>query len=304
MLRGTVSSRRYSSKLVKTYMYAKTIGDEKKRVEMIGDLAPNKNYKDDFSYDTQLNRFFLRIIGIWPATSQRSKLLSKLSIATSVILLLFFYLPQSSYVFLIEEDSAKRLEEFGPLSFTTMAIMRYAIMLWKLDRFAACIDVIANDWRQADDRICRPIMLRYARASKLFTKLYAMVMYGGVGFYTWVLPFVNSHDKAHNSTDRPLPYPVEFFFLDAQTSPMYEIVFVGYSISMLGIVCTTTCGVCTITVKLVMHACSQFEIVVAFVNSLKGESVNKKNNDLADSVAENVEWRIAEIIRRHLYALA
>nr|UEN71256.1 olfactory receptor 73 [Gregopimpla kuwanae] len=214
-------------------------------------------------------------------------------------MLAFFFVPHGYHIFLVEKDYTAKMKMIGAWSFCAMAILKYAIVLARRDGIKRCIDRIAMDWKNVDKSYHREIMLRNAKTCRVFTKLCVVFMFSGSMFHSTLLPVVTTTKSSgtsgiHNlSANKVLPFPSEFIMFDAKISPMYEIVFVGHTVSV-AVLCTVASGVCTLAVKFVMHAYSQYQIVISLLECLEVD----ENLD-----SNNTEKQMNDILRRHLHVL-
>nr|WHS04432.1 odorant receptor 29 [Psyttalia incisi] len=191
--------------------------------------APTEQSRGDIKYSTELNRWFLTPIGIWPTRSDAhiiEKILSELLIFLSCFLICFLLVPCGLHTFIKEQDPKLKMKMIGPLSFCLMAITKYLFLVARRREIRHCIGHIDVDWRRVAYLDDREIMLANAKIGRFIAWLCAAFMYGGGFFYHTIMPFsAGSFVTPDNITIRPLTYTVYDPLFSAQTTPAYEIVF-------------------------------------------------------------------------------
>ncbi|XP_063993554.1 odorant receptor 45b-like isoform X1 [Diachasmimorpha longicaudata] len=238
--------------------------------------APSGRSKADLRYSTELSRWFLAPIGIWPPKSDAhiiEKIISELLVFLSCFLICFQLVPCLLHVFIKEQNPKRKMKMIGPLSFSFISISKYLFMIVRKQQIYYCLEHIDVDWRRVAHLDDREIMLMKAKL---------------------VIPFAaRSAVTPDNITLRPLVYTIYDPLFSAQTTPSYEIVFTIQCVSGF-VVCSVTTGACSLAAVFVLHICGQLTIVRSrldtFVRGRKDEN-------------KNVERRMAEIIELHLRAL-
>ncbi|THK33031.1 odorant receptor 67c [Diachasma alloeum] len=259
--------------------------------------AHSERSKDDMKYSTELNRWFLTPIGIWPTRSDThiiEKILSEFLVFLSCFLICFQLVPCLLHTFIKEQNPKLKMKMIGPLSFGFMSISKYLFMVARKQEIGYCLEHIDVDWRRVAYLDDREIMLMNAKLGRFIAWLCAAFMYGGGLFYHTVMPFAaGSFVTPDNITIRPLVYAIYDPLFSAQTTPSYEIVFTIQCFSGF-VVDTVTIGACSLAAVFVLHICGQLKIVRSRLESfVKGRIYERKN----------VEGRMAEIIELHLRAL-
>ena len=105
------------------------------------------------NFAIQMNRLFLKPIGVWPTThddSLISKVVRYISIVSCYLLISFVLIPCALHTFLEESNPNIRLKLIGPMSFNLMAIGKYCSLVGGIDKIAICFEHVEQDWK-----ICR-----------------------------------------------------------------------------------------------------------------------------------------------------
>ncbi|XP_053999460.1 odorant receptor 4-like isoform X1 [Hylaeus anthracinus] len=230
------------------------------------ELVENPNYEKDINYTTEMCRWFLKPIGVWPFVYSRISKLEKVVLTILFVTwftnLLFALLPPSRYILFEEKTLYIRLKLLGPTSFSLSSTIKYCYLILKGRTFENCIVHIEKDWKMVQNPIHRAIMLRNVSISRSLSTLCAVFMYSaGLAFYT-VMPFLSKGRVKGNQTVRPLIYPGYDAFFDTQSSPNYEII---YAIQCIyGIMrYSITVGAFSLAVIFVTHICGQIQIQIA-----------------------------------------
>ncbi|KAJ8664567.1 hypothetical protein QAD02_006229 [Eretmocerus hayati] len=269
------------------------------------------------AYATQLSRYFLLPIGIWPQEKDTSFILRALKQLASMLCACqmgFLLIPCALHTFLEEKDPGSQLRLIGPMSFNIMAISKYYSLLRNTGKIGDCLQHVKQDWKFSNEKRTideLEIMTRNAKLGRFLTILCATFMYGGGLFYHTIMPYsVNrmiasqykglslaelQNDTSDMSSTAPriLVWPVYARLMHVDHSPIYEIVFVIQFISGYYLY-TITIAACSLAAVFVTHICGQLEIVMRllqnYANDVESEMAAKSN-------------KMAEIVERHLRAL-
>ncbi|XP_011308557.1 odorant receptor 67c-like [Fopius arisanus] len=268
------------------------------KVEILGTVPkPSKRSKADVKYSTELNRWFLTLIGIWPTRSDAhilKKILSEILFFLSCFLLFFAMVPAVLHTILKEKDPQRKMKMTGPLIFHAIVIIKHFILVMKKREIRECLEHMDVDWRRVAHSDEREIMLMKAKFGRFIFLLDAVFMYSGGFFHSVIVPLsMDSFVTPDNITIRPLSYAVYEPLFSTQTKTAYEIVFTIQYVSAF-VANTITIGCSGLAGLFVLHICGQFNIVRSRLESwVRGRTDESKN----------VEERMAEIIYLHLRAL-
>lgn len=244
----------------------------------------NKYYERDIEYAFEMNRFFFRILGIWPFARTNSVLFNLIEtvllVSICFFLLLCEFMPILFYVFLVLKDMRLRLKVLGNAIFGLVALIKYGYVLLYKNQVRSCMLLIDEDWRNVVSSSDRNSMIDRVKIGKRLIVMCAVFVYmSGVGVRMAMPLATGKIITPQNITIRPLPSAAYFVIFDVQCSPAYEIVyciqffagFVKYTITVATFGLVTLC---------VMHFCAQLDILLTlmdnFVNEHQLENLNKK----------------------------
>ncbi|XP_032690775.1 uncharacterized protein LOC116853713 isoform X2 [Odontomachus brunneus] len=190
----------------------------------------NKNYKRDISYTYELNRFFLRILGVWPNANKKICLLQKLTKSVLIFGCYFILccdlISVLLYIFVVQKETRARIKVIGVVLFMIVSILKYSNMLYVENQMKDCLACVEKDFQSVTSSTERNTMLFHVKTSRHLLILCGIFMYGAGMTYRTAIPL--SRGKivtAQNITIRPLPCPAYYVVFDPQISPAYEIVF-------------------------------------------------------------------------------
>lgn len=253
----------------------------------------NKNYENDIKNTLELNRFFFRLLGIWPHTETNSLYLENFKrfwlILASYFLLFCELVSTILYVLIVEKDSRIKLKLIGPAIFSVMAIVKYTSLVFSKSQVKNCLARINNDWRDVANANARNSMVNKAKTGRRMLILCAVFMYSsGLYFRTFVPLSRKKIVTDQNVTIRHLACPAYFIFFDVQASPAYEFVFLLQLLSGF-VKYTVTIAICSLAAIFAMHICAQLEILMALMNNLVNErNVKNLNKNLAVTVEHQI----------------
>lgn len=247
-------------------------------------MFANKYYESDIKYTFEINRFFFRLIGIWPFAHTNSFLPEIVETVPLIIvcftLLLCELVPTMVYVFVVLKDIRLRLKVLGSVLFTIVTTIKYGYMLLYKNQVRNCLKLVDEDWRNVVDSSARISMIDRVRIGRRLVIMCAVFVYlNGVAIRI-IMPLSSGKIVTpQNITIRPLPSVAYFVIFDVQRSPAYEIVFFLQSFS--GVIrYTVTVATFGFITLCVMHFCAQLDILVTlinnFVNERQEEHLNKK----------------------------
>ncbi|XP_076760693.1 odorant receptor 4-like [Xylocopa sonorina] len=257
----------------------------------------NANYERDIAYVTKQSKWILKSIGIWPAMlNGTAKFLSKIAIGISSFVLLFAIVPCILYILYEEKDTIMRLKLCGLLCFCVTSLLKYWALTVRKPTIENCIEEVRIDWKQVEIQRDREMMLKFGRTGRNLTILCAVFMYSGGAIYHTIMPqyAIGTLVDEHNRTIKPLVYPTYSVLFDAQTSPVYELVYVLHC--MCGyVIYSVTAGACGLAALFATHTCGQIDIIVSRLNKLTHGDPAKGRSTL--------DARLIEIVERHLRVL-
>ncbi|XP_072746827.1 odorant receptor 4-like [Anoplolepis gracilipes] len=244
----------------------------------------NKYYESDIKYTFEINRFFFRLIGIWPFARTNSFLPEIVETVSLVIgsftLLLSELMSTLLYIFLILKDIHLRLKFLGVVLFTIVTTIKYGYLLFYKNQIRNCLKIIDEDWQNVTSSRDRISMIDRVKIGRRLVIMCAIFVYlNGVAMRI-IIPLTSGKMvTSQNITIRPLPSVAHFIFFDVQRSPAYEIVF--FLQSFTGVIkYTVTVATFGFLTLCVMHFCAQLDILVTlinnFINERQAEQLNKR----------------------------
>ncbi|XP_046835664.1 odorant receptor 22c-like [Vespa crabro] len=253
----------------------------------------NKNYKKDLDYSTELNRWLLKQIGVWPASINASWMEIILYRFLNVLctsLISFLILSASLYIIIDVKDIEMKLKTIGPISFCLMVLAKYWLFIIHEKDINRCVSHMETDWKNVKSENDRQIMIDSALFGRRIVIVSATFTYGGVFFYQVVLPLTSAKVVIGNYTFKPLAYPISRIFVDTRQSPANEL--------MIPLEClcgfvmnAVTVGACSLAAVFALHACGQLKVMMAYLNNLvdgRPEENNSVNDRLTDIVQQHV----------------
>ncbi|XP_043596776.1 odorant receptor 4-like [Bombus pyrosoma] len=271
---------------------------------IVDDQLKNNHYQNDIHYTLQMCQWLLKLIGMWPLvnnhTSRLERLLSIIVMIICFCSIFFIILPSGHHFFFVEKNLYMKMKMLGPVSFCVFATVKYSYLALKGAFLQRCIRQLKNDWKRVQDPSHRAIMLKYAGISRKLITMCAVFIYtGGMSYHT-VAQFLSKERTRENYTVRPLAYIGYDPFFDAQSSPMYEIVFFLHCFAAMVMYSITTVAY-GLAAVFVTHVCGQIQIQIVRLQNL----VESKDRDLfAVIVRDHVEiLRFSKNIEDALYQI-
>ncbi|CAL7936634.1 unnamed protein product [Xylocopa violacea] len=268
-----------------------------KSLSIVHSQVWNVHYENDIHYSLQMCQWLLQSIGVWPRVYEGA---SRLQHVISVILmticfsiLFFIILPSGHYIFCVEKNIDTKVKLFGPVGFCLSSTIKYCYLGLKGGVFKWCIEHVKRDWRVVQDPSHRTIMLKYVMISRNLITVCAVFLYSGGMSYHTVMQFLSKERSKSNYTLKPLTYPGYDWFLDAQSSPTYEIVFLIHCLAAM-IMYTVTTAAYSLAAIFVTHICGQIQIQITKLQELV--EMRKKPDGTRDAFAIIVHDHV-EILR-------
>ncbi|XP_029160854.1 uncharacterized protein LOC114932695 [Nylanderia fulva] len=231
------------------------------------------NYIEDNEYSIQPIRWLLRPISIWPVSSVKQKILSKMLLVLCIFLIISVLIPSALAIFLDEtKDVEAKLRDFGPLSNWLLASFKYCSLLMHVDDIRQCLEYVKSDWRAVTKIEEREVMLKNARIGRFIAIFSATFIHSGVFSYSIFQAMSLDESAGNNVSVHSLPFAFYDKILDTTTSPAYEIMFTIQFLSTF-VVNSIVVATCCVTSVFVMHACGQLKILMSLIDNL----VNKEN---------------------------
>lgn len=247
-------------------------------------MFANKYYERDIVNAFAMNRFFFRIIGIWPF-ARTNFLLPELMETVPLVLACFAFLfceliPTILYVCMVLTDVRMRLRVVGSAIFTTTEVIKYGYMLLYKSQVRNCLMLVDEDWRNIVNPNDRISMIDRVKTGKRLIVMCAVFVYlTGVAVRMIIPLSIGKIVTSQNITIRPLPCVAYLVILDVQRSPVYEIVYLLQCVA--GVVkYTIVVAIFGFVTLCAMHFSAQSDILMTlmnnFVNEDQPEELNKR----------------------------
>lgn len=256
-------------------------------------MFANKYYESDIKYTFEINRFFFRLLGMWPFPRTNSfipEIIETVLLIIACFTLLFSELvPTMIYTFIVLKDIRLRLKVIGSVLFTIMTTIKYVYMLFYKNQIKNCLKLVDEDWRNVVNSSARNSMIDRIRIGRRLIVMCAVFVYlNGVAMRI-IMPLSSGKIVTpQNITIRPLPSVAHFIIFDVQRSPAYEIVF--FLQSFTGVIkYTVTVATFSFITLCVMHFCAQLDILVTLINNFVNE---RQEEPLKKKLAIIVEHQI------------
>ncbi|THK33034.1 uncharacterized protein LOC107038274 [Diachasma alloeum] len=265
---------------------------------VLGSVPPETSRSErDTKYGTNMGRWFLMTIGVWPLPADShimKKILCETWVVMCHVLIIFILVPAFLNTVLVQKDPRKQIRMIGPMIFCLTALTKYNFLVGHRPGISACVEHMNADFRRAKCEDDRTIVLNYAKTGRHIATVSTTLMYAAGFFYRTILPLTRpTIVTPNNLTVRPLTAPIYDPLFSAYTYRSWTIVFIGQWFSGY-VMYTTAVGACNLAIVFVLHACGQLKLVMARL-----ESCVEGNKH----VPAGVEDRVAEIVELHVRSL-
>ncbi|XP_018343956.1 PREDICTED: uncharacterized protein LOC108749637 [Trachymyrmex septentrionalis] len=261
-----------------------------------------KSIKDGWNYSIQMNRWFMKPIGVWPLTlceTTVEKIGCMILTGISCLLICFLLIPCTLCTILVDTDLDTKIRMIGPVSFLLMAAVKQYILIIRSENIDECIRHIRVDWSRValNHEKDREIMVNNAKFGRWLSSVSAIFMYSAGIFFTTVMPICARRTEIiDNETVRSLSFPIYRGLFDPRTTPSFEIA--QFTQGLAGyVIYTITISVCSLTAVFVMHACGQFRILMLKMEDLADGKERKSANSTH-------EGRLGDIVEHHIRILS
>ncbi|XP_012230121.1 odorant receptor Or2-like [Linepithema humile] len=251
------------------------------------------SHKNDFNYAARVVRVILRIIGAWPISKFASKA-EKIAVCLQNVLCYFLFafilVPGLLLVFLKERDFKRKVRMLAPLLNCGMGTLKYSLLVYHAKEIQDCIEQVRQDWKNAENKNDRKMMLSKASIGRKFAIFSASIMYIGGMSYRTIVPLSKGRMLTPmNTTVRALACPSYFIRIDEQASPAYEIIFTLQFFAGF-FTYSVTCGAAGLAAFFIMHVCGQLSILVSKLQRLN--DMEPEDRAIATLLADIVEHQI------------
>ncbi|CAL7936654.1 unnamed protein product [Xylocopa violacea] len=236
----------------------------------------NQNNQSDYSdYSLQLNRWFLKPIGVWP----KSPSTTRLEIITSRISNFICYsfllsIPVLCLLHLLLEDEIlyTKLMSTAGISHWFASSVNYTILLVRSEDIRYCVQQIEADWQTVATEKHQGVMLQNAKFGRYVATICAAFMQGGVMGFCLITMLNTEVVQVGNETKivHVLPCAVYKELVNVDEDPMNAILLYAQVFSIF-IANSSTVGTFSLAAVLAAHACGQLDVlmirIVEFVDA-------------------------------------
>ncbi|XP_078047711.1 odorant receptor 10a-like isoform X4 [Augochlora pura] len=143
----------------------------------------------DYKWAVTLNRYPLRLLGLWPPENNREEsFLEKLRAPVIFVLMqIFLIFPLGCMLLLRSQGLMMYLENFGYFIPCMISVLKFVIMYRHKTKFIPILKMMANDWEKPKTDVERNVMLQRAAISRTFMK-FCYSTFGPILFTMTVLP--------------------------------------------------------------------------------------------------------------------
>ncbi|XP_076475321.1 uncharacterized protein LOC117157612 isoform X1 [Bombus vancouverensis nearcticus] len=251
-------------------------------------------------YSLQLNRWFLKPIGVWPLSASTSRL--ERTICFVLIFLCYFFvlftiIPCLLHLILEDENIRMKLKILGPFSHWLIGGINYSTLLLRSREMRVCIEHIQNDWKIVTRQKDQQVMMRYARIGRYTTVFCTAFMQVGVLSHCTMAAFATKIIEIGNETRIIRLLPCGFYksLISIDVSPTYEIILASQFVSGF-IANSSAVGAVGMAAVFAAHAYGQLTVLMIWIK----EYVNR-SKDHSRNVGLN---EIGEIVEHHLRVLS
>ncbi|XP_071862754.1 odorant receptor 67c-like [Bombus fervidus] len=254
------------------------------------------NTKNKSDYGLQLNRWFLKPIGVWPSSPSTTRFEKIVSITLNVICctsIILTTIPCLLAMFLEDESIYLKLKSLGPVSHWIVSGANYTTLLLRSKDIRQCMEHMETDWQTVTREKDQWVMLKNAKFGRYVAASCAIFMQSGVMCFIFVTAMDTVEIEIGNETRilHALPSAVYKKLINVDESQTNEIVL------FLQAWCTfiansSTVGMFSLAAVLAAHACGQLNVVMVWITEFVNEP---KKTDGSKG--------IGVIVERHLRTL-
>ncbi|XP_076760380.1 odorant receptor 4-like [Xylocopa sonorina] len=247
-------------------------------------------------YSLQLNRWLLKPIGAWPASSSTSRRERIVSILLNVICYCSM-LPTailSLLYLLLEHDSFyMKLKMTAPVSHWFFSSVNYTTLLRRSKEIRYWMEHMEADWRTVTREEDRKVMLKNAQFGRYVATFCAAFMQSGILGFCFVTALNTEEIRVGNETRivHALPCLVYKKLVNVDESPMNEIVLFMQVFSVF-IANSSTVGTYSLAAVSAAHACGQLNVVMLWITEFVNESRKQKKSIAFKEIGMIVEHHL------------
>ncbi|XP_029168694.1 uncharacterized protein LOC114938788 [Nylanderia fulva] len=217
---------------------------------------------EDFVWAVELNHLGLGLIGLWPTINSADKRRIDLDIRVGSILILMIFIcgvPSICALVRVWGNLELMIDNLRMTLPLIMVSLKLVIMRWKQTVLSSILNMMAEDWMMSKLNTERDIMMKYARAARLFVIYTYVVIVSGLTLIVIPLCTGQSFRYLTNLTDRNKPLPMQtYYFYDTDPSPQFELTFLTQALTIF-LIAYIYLSVDAFLGLIVFHICGQLE---------------------------------------------
>ncbi|XP_071641285.1 odorant receptor 10-like isoform X1 [Temnothorax longispinosus] len=258
-------------------------------------MSRSTSLKSNIDYSLQLNRWFLKVIGIWSQINGSSKILVLLYIFICVILMACIMIPCTLFMLFEDANIKLKLGAVAPLLHRIMGWVNYYVLLRRSGDIRKLIRHMEADWEIINRIEDRKVMIQYAKFGRFVVGICGMFMHGSAFLFSVAKVMKTVPITVGNETIRihPMTCPIYSKIIDTRFSPVNEIALIVQFLSTF-IVNSSIVGGCSLAAVFATHACGQLNVLYTWLHELVE---NQKGNHVT-------ERKMAVIVEHHLRVLS
>ncbi|XP_071862821.1 odorant receptor 4-like [Bombus fervidus] len=233
------------------------------------------NTKNNSDYGLQLNRWFLKPIGVWPSSPSTTRFEKIVSITLNVICyssIILTTIPCLVRMFLEDESIYLKLKSLGPVSHWIVSGANYTTLLLRSKDIRQCMEHMEADWQTLTREKDQWVMLKNAKFGRYVAASCAIFMQSGIMCFIFVTAMDTVEIEIGNETRilHVLPCAVYKKLINADESPTNEIVLFMQAWCTF-IANSSTVGIFSLAAVLAAHACGQLNVVMVWITEFVNE---------------------------------
>ncbi|XP_025161011.1 uncharacterized protein LOC112588067 [Harpegnathos saltator] len=217
---------------------------------------------NDFEWAVRINRFILRIVGLWPSDNHgaRAAVDSKFRLLCSFItLFIVLTIPALMSLIKVWGNMILMIENMQYTLPILGAVFKICIISQKQADLLPLIEMMERDWVKSKSEEERSVMLKRARIVRTIAMcgLSSTILSIISAFSFTCFELIFRHVTNLTNSEKSLPLPL-YYFHNVSKSPQYELTLVAQIFASVTCGCSYT-GVDHFLGLLVLHVCGQLE---------------------------------------------
>ncbi|XP_026826808.1 odorant receptor 49b isoform X1 [Ooceraea biroi] len=230
---------------------------------LVMDTSERSGYRD-FEWAVKLNRFSLKLLGLWPMTEDNvpENIMYKSRPLIIILILTFgFLVPSIHSLIRIRSNIMLLIDNLQYTLPTITCAIRVVVFWWKKEAVTSLLNMVAEDWLKIKSAQERSKMIGKAQTARIIiTCAYGAMMIAFI--FTGILPIFGISARYLTNTSDPdklLPFQT-YYLYDVTKRPQYEFTFIVQILCMVFGVMSYT-GIDNLLGLLVFHISGQFDIL-------------------------------------------